>query len=102
MLPRWLKLAPDAVTIEVSARPGAPRQGVLRIDERGPVIGLRATAERGRANDEIIALVAEIAGVTRSQVEIIRGASSRQKVLRIRTPAPERIAQRLDRIGTLD
>ncbi len=100
MLPRWLRIARDAVTIEVTARPGAPRHGILRIDERGPVIGLRSAAERGRANDEIIAMIADLAGAAGSQVEIIRGASSRQKVLRIRTSEPGCVAQRLADLGT--
>ncbi len=82
-LPPWLRLSQDCVTIEIAARPGSPRRGILRVDEQGPVIGIRAPAEKGKANQELVEIVADLAGVPRAAVTVVRGAGSRRKVLRI-------------------
>ena len=42
-----------------------------------------APPEDGRANEAVIEAVAEWLGVKRRQVEIIRGATSRNKVVRV-------------------
>jgi uncharacterized protein YggU (UPF0235/DUF167 family) len=70
---------------------------LLRVELSGPVIGLGSPAEKGRANDELIALVADIAGLASSDVSILRGANSRLKVVRIECvrARPEAVAQRI-------
>jgi len=83
------------VTLKVMARPGAARAGLLRLDPRGLVIGLAAAPERGKANAELIEAVARMAGVPRSAVELIAGATARQKSLRITCGDPSVVAARL-------
>jgi uncharacterized protein YggU (UPF0235/DUF167 family) len=95
VLPAWLILGPGSVTVKVMARPGASRVGLLRVDPRGLVIGIAATPERGKANVELINTVAQMAGVARSAVELVAGASARQKSLRISCSDPAAIAARL-------
>ena len=58
------------------ARPGASRVGMLRVDPRGLVIGVAAAPERGRANAELVEAVARMAGVARSAVELVAGATA--------------------------
>jgi uncharacterized protein (TIGR00251 family) len=82
-LPPWLRLSQDCVTIEIAARPGSPRRGILRVGEQGPVIGIGAPAENGKANRELMEIVADLAGVSRAAVSVVKGAGSRRKVLRI-------------------
>ncbi len=77
------------------ARPGASRVGILRVDPRGLVIGVAAAPERGKANAELIETVARIAGVARSAVELVAGATARQKLLRITCDDPAAIATRV-------
>lgn len=96
----WLSLGPGTVTLKVMARPGASRTGLLRVDPRGLVIGIAATPERGKANAELISTVARMAGVARSAVELIAGASARQKSLRIRCGDPTAIAAKLDAMAS--
>jgi len=86
------------VTIEIVTRPGSQRRGLLRVDPRGLVIGVASPAEKGKANDELIAAIAEIADVARGEVSILRGASTRNKVVRIATAEPSEVAQRLSAI----
>jgi uncharacterized protein (TIGR00251 family) len=93
--PSWLRVTADSVTIEVLARPGSPRRGVLRVESRGIVIGIGSPAEKGKANDELIATVAEVAEVPRSAVSIIRGVGARTKVVRIAATDPAALVRRL-------
>jgi uncharacterized protein (TIGR00251 family) len=93
--PQWLRAGSDFVTIEIVARPGSQRRGVLRAEPRGLVIGIASPAEKGKANDELIAAIANIAGVPRGEVSILRGAGARSKVVRIATAHPSAVAQRV-------
>jgi len=77
------------------ARPGASRVGIQRVDPRGLVIGVAAAPERGKANAELIETVARMAGVARSAVELIAGATARMKSLRIACGDPAAIAAKL-------
>lgn len=94
-LPPWLRISDGFVSAEIVARPGSARRGLLRIEDRGLVIGIRAPAEKGKANGELIDTIAEMAGVARSAVSILRGTSSRTKVVRIASGNAKALAQRL-------
>jgi len=83
------------VTLKVVTRPGASRVGILRVDPRGLVIGVASPPERGKANAELIETVARMAGVTRSAVELVAGATVRQKSLRITCGDPAAVAAKL-------
>ena len=69
--------------VRVRARPGSSRRGVIRVNPDALVIGLHAPAQAGRANDELIELLARAAGIPRSAVAIVRGASIRDKLIAI-------------------
>jgi len=83
------------VTIEVLARPGSRRLGLLRVEPRGLVIGVASQAEKGKANDELMASIAKMAGVARSAVSVLRGATSRDKIVRIAGAKPSALAERI-------
>jgi uncharacterized protein (TIGR00251 family) len=70
------------VVIQVKVRPNA---GVSELTEsEGTWLArLKARPTEGKANDELIALVARHFGTPRSAVRIKRGATSRIKVLSI-------------------
>ena len=44
---------------------------------------LAAPAERGRANEALVGLIAETLGVTRASVHLVAGATSRDKVVEL-------------------
>lgn len=94
-IPSWLRIGADSLTLEVVVRPGSQRTGILRIEDRGLVIGVGSAAEKGRANAELIAAIAGIAGVGRGAVSLLRGPTSRTKVIRIGADAPAMIADRI-------
>jgi uncharacterized protein len=59
------------------------------------VIGINAPPEKGRANYELIELIAARLGLPRAALELTGGASSRHKTLRISTTDPAEIVNRL-------
>lgn len=67
-----MRLQPRASRTEVAGE----REGTVLIRVTAPPVD-------GRANDALCRLVAKLAGVGRTRVEILRGASSRDKVLRV-------------------
>ena len=98
-LPAWLAAGTGAVTLRVIVRPGTSRPGVLRIDPRGPVIGVAAAPERGKANAELVQTVARMAGVARAAVEVVSGAAARHKSLRISSEDPAATTAKLAALG---
>ena len=58
---------------------------------RDGVLQLRVTAppDKGRANAAVVALLADALGVAKSRVRIVRGQSSRDKVLTVESLTPE-------------
>ena len=76
-------------------RPVSARRGLVRTSPAGPVIGLAAAPEKGRANRELIEFIADLLDVPASAVIVIRGHSARQKVVRIQTAAPQALGTKL-------
>jgi uncharacterized protein (TIGR00251 family) len=69
--------------IGIRLQPRASSSGIT--GERGGRITVRVTAPPvdGKANDALVRLVAKRLGVARSRVSIVRGQSSRDKLLEI-------------------
>jgi uncharacterized protein len=57
---------------------------------------VRAPPVDGRANEELLRLVATRAGVPRGRVELARGDRARQKVVRVHGVAPDDLRLELD------
>jgi len=73
----------------VKVQPKASRDQV--VGYRGGVLQLRVTAppDKGRANAAVVALLADALGVAKSRVRIVRGQSSRDKVLAVESLTQE-------------
>jgi uncharacterized protein len=71
------------VTITVRLQPRARRDEV--VGERDGVIVIRVTAPPvdGKANAALCRLIAKRVGVAPSRVEIVRGHTAREKVIRV-------------------
>ena len=70
-------------TFQVRATPRAKRNKVQRQPDGSLKVYVTAPPEDGRANEAVIEVLAEFFGVKRRQVEIISGATSRNKVVRV-------------------
>jgi len=93
--PRWLERRTATVTVRVRAKPGSSRRGIIRVADDALVIGLNSPPEKGRANDELIEILARLAGVPRSALTIVRGANSRDKLIAISASDLDAISARL-------
>jgi uncharacterized protein len=92
----WLALGDHGVTIEIVARPGTSRRGIVRLDPRGLIVALNSAPEKGKANNELIEYLARELKVARSTIAIVRGETSRRKTVRIEPCDPASIAGRLE------
>lgn len=58
-----------------------------------------AAPERGRANDAVVALLAETLSLPREDVTVVAGATSRDKVVELAGISAEEADRRLTRAG---
>jgi len=78
-------MPPRPIVIQVKVKPNA-RSSVLEQVEGGTYVAqLKAAPVDGKANEELIALVARRFGCRKSDVSIRSGASGRTKLVRIET-----------------
>ena len=75
----------------VKVQPKASRDQV--VGYREGVLQLRVTAppDKGRANAAVVSLLAEALGVAKSSVRIVRGQTSRDKVVTVESLSPEEV-----------
>ena len=98
----FVKETRDGATFAVRVVPRASRTaivGVMGEDEDAVVkIALAAPPVEGRANEVLIAFLADALGVPRSAVEIVAGQQSRKKVVRVRGRSAAEVGDRLRRV----
>ena len=86
---------PRYVVIGVRVTPGARRDEVIGWSGDELRIRLRAPPEGGQANQALRRLLAEKLDIPRSAVEIVAGATSRRKLLRIAGASKQELRRRL-------
>lgn len=69
--------------IIVRIQPGAGKTGIVGRHDEAIKIRVAAPPEKGKANAALIEFVAQRLSISRDAVEILRGHTSRNKVLRI-------------------
>lgn len=87
--------AGGAVVVAVHAQPGAGRTEV--VGRHGDALKVRVAAppEGGRANEALLAVLADRLGVPLRAVSLAAGASSRRKQVRVEGVALDVVAERL-------
>ncbi len=85
----------DGVVVSVRVKPRATRAGIVGRHGDGIKAAVRAAPERGRANEELVAVLAQAFGVQRGQVEIVAGATSQDKKVRVTGMSFADLQQRL-------
>jgi uncharacterized protein (TIGR00251 family) len=71
------------VVIQVRVKPHSGRSALEQLDDGGWLARVKAAPVDGKANEELIALVAERFNCPKSAVSIKSGASARTKLVRI-------------------
>jgi uncharacterized protein (TIGR00251 family) len=85
----------DGCTLSVRVHPGAKNDAVTGLHAGALKIALSAPPVDGRANEALIAFVAEKVGLPKARVSLVGGASSRSKVLRITGRSAAEVRARL-------
>jgi uncharacterized protein len=90
----FLRSVNAGVTIAVRAQPGAKKTVVVGVYGEGEnaqlKIAVQAPAIEGRANDALIAFLANTFGLPKHSVELVNGELSRSKVFLLRGVTIER------------
>ena len=73
----------DGCTVSVRVQPGAKKSAVIGLHGGAVKIALSAPPVDGKANEALIAFVAEKVGLPRARVSLVSGAASRSKALRV-------------------
>lgn len=82
-IPVTIRDAADGCILAVRVHPGAKRNAITGTHDGALKISLTAPPADGRANDALIAFLAEHFRVPRARISLIAGATSRSKTLRI-------------------
>lgn len=83
-----LREATGGVTLAVRAQPGAKRTAIAGIYGEGTAaqlkVAVQAQAIEGRANEALIAFLADVFGLQKNAIELKSGEMSRSKVFLLR------------------
>src|SRR6188508_1058827 len=85
--------------LRLRVAPGASAPGVVGRHADGWKVRVAAAPERGRANDAVLALLAETLALPRSSVTLVSGGASRDKIVELAGIAPDEIERRLATAG---
>lgn len=97
-----LSLRGTGVLLQLSVMPNATRTEVDGLHDGALRVRLAAPPIDGRANEALIAWLAKQLGVTKRDVEVLRGESSRRKQVAIAVPHDKAAAWLADVLSTSD
>ena len=94
-LPAFITAQPDGVTLAIKLQPRASKNEIT--DAHGAELRIKVTAPPvdAAANEALLRLLADTLDCPRSKVELIRGKTSRQKVVKIYGMLAADVARRL-------
>lgn len=78
-----IRPSPNGCTFSVRVHPGAKRNAITGTHDNALKISLTSPPTNGRANQALIAFLAERLNIPRASIELISGHTSRTKTLRL-------------------
>jgi uncharacterized protein (TIGR00251 family) len=78
------KKTKDGIVIEVRVQPRSSKKGIAGVMDNVLKVKLTAPPVEGEANEQLIEVISEATGVRKSSIKIVRGLSSKKKVVQIR------------------
>ena len=87
--------APDGCTLQLRVHPGAKRNAITGIHDGALKLSLTTPPTDGRANEALIAFLAEHLRLPRARIALISGQTSRSKTVRITGLNAEEVRARL-------
>jgi uncharacterized protein (TIGR00251 family) len=83
---------PEGSVLPVRAQPGARKAGVLGEQAGSLKLAVTAPPEDGRANQALTEALRNLLGLKRSQLELLSGATGREKKFLVRGLSPAELA----------
>lgn len=77
-----IRTTDEGVVLAVKVKPRSRRTGVLGLRAGRILIGVSSPPEKGKANDELLAILAATLGLPRSSLGILSGHGHREKAVR--------------------
>ncbi len=78
------KKSKNGIVLSVRVRPGAKGLGIEGVEGDTLRVRLTAAPERGKANEQLVALLSKEFRVPKSSIRVVRGASSRTKLVEVK------------------
>jgi uncharacterized protein len=78
-----LRETPEGCVLPVRVHPGAKRNAITGVHDGAVKISLTTPPTDGRANEALIAFLAELLRVPRGRITLLSGTTSRGKALRV-------------------
>lgn len=89
-----------AVLLSVRVHPGARKNELTGFSREMWQIKVAAPPVKGQANAELVAWLSRVLGVSKSNISIVRGSTSRRKVIALEGLTAEEVNQRLAACAT--
>ena len=86
----------ESCTIKVRVQPKSSRNQVDGFQDGALRVRVTAAPTEGQANAAVIAILAKTLGVSKSRLEIIRGYSSRDKVVSVDTLNEQEVQRKIE------
>lgn len=83
-------------TLKIHVTPGARREEIVGWHGGSLRVKVRARPEKGRANDAVLRLLARRLGVAPMNLSIVRGTTSRDKLVEVDGLSEDELQARLD------
>jgi uncharacterized protein (TIGR00251 family) len=90
-----LTVSSDAVRFEVHAKPRARKSAIVGTHGDALDVAIGAPPVEGAANEELVRFLAKTLGVAKSAVAVVRGESSRVKLVEVHGVAEAELRSRL-------
>jgi uncharacterized protein (TIGR00251 family) len=86
----------QSCTIKIRVQPKSSRNQVDGFQDGALRVRVTAAPTEGQANAAVIAILAKTLGVSKSRLEIIRGYSSRDKVVSVDTLTEQEVQRKIE------
>lgn len=88
----------DGIVFGVKARPGAKRNAITGEHAGMLRVAVTVAPEKGKANDAIVKLLAEVLGLRKQDLSLVRGMTSTEKAFRAQGISRIELASRLEHL----
>ena len=86
----------ESCTIKIRVQPKSSRNQVDGFQDGALRVRVTSAPTEGQANAAVIAILAKTLGVSKSRLEIIRGYSSRDKVVSVDTLTEQEVQRKIE------